>query len=260
MRARTATGLFLCLIVLLGAAPAQACREVLGVSVDCTPTPTPTPKPKTKRDRASAEQTGSPAGTMFRYAERARASAGLGELTYDSVAAGVAREHAARMAKAGKIFHNRALTSAATRRRLGYPDLLMENVGFGPSARKIHRAFMNSASHRRVLLHRGARAAGMGVVRRDGKLWVVQVFMDRNAPGGRSKAPAAASGSRRERAGRDAPPPSDSPDTIFGIDAPAVGFGSTPAPASRVAGWALILTAGVLSLAATWLALRRRAV
>lgn len=257
MGVRAAAAFFLSVILLLGAVPSYGCSRVLGVAVDCSPTPTP--KPTTKRPTGGSTETGkaSAAGTLFRKAAGARASAGRPGLRYDSVAARIAREHAARMADAGKIFHNRRLAGGPTRRRLGNPGLVMENVGFGPSAAKIHKAFMNSPTHRRVIMHRQARAVGIGVVRRDGTLWVVQVFMDRNAPGGRSHAPAATSPSRRKTS-RSANAPVDSPDTIVGIPAPADAAGM--APATPAGGWVLILFSATLALVATWLLVRRRAV
>ena len=61
-------------------------------------------------------------------------------------------------------------------RRLG------ENVGVAPAMgrgtlRALHRAFLNSPSHRRNVMLRSFNRMGVGIVRASGKVWVTVVFM-----------------------------------------------------------------------------------
>jgi uncharacterized protein YkwD len=83
----------------------------------------------------------------------------------------VAREQARRMADADRLYHNpRLSTDVRNWRWLG------ENVGYGPDALTIHRAFMNSPSHRANILDRDYAQVGIGTVVRSGRVWVAEVF------------------------------------------------------------------------------------
>ncbi len=84
-----------------------------------------------------------------------------------------AEEQAARMADAGKIFHNPDLGDITT-------DwyVLGENVGMGGDIDSLHQAFMNSSGHRANILNPDFDGVGVGVVWKGGIPYVSEVFMD----------------------------------------------------------------------------------
>lgn len=79
-----------------------------------------------------------------------------------------------------------------------------ENVGFGPEVRTVQEAFMRSAGHRANMLDRDYAQTGVGVARRDGRVWVVQVFRRPAwwSPGGQRLPPRAAPASRGDAEAR----------------------------------------------------------
>jgi len=96
----------------------------------------------------------------------------------------VAREHAARMADEGRLYHNARLGDEVT----GW-QALGENVGRGRAVDQIHTAFMESPSHRANILDARFTQIGLGVVVRDGEMWVVEVFRQPAAGAPRSPPP-----------------------------------------------------------------------
>jgi uncharacterized protein YkwD len=83
----------------------------------------------------------------------------------------VARQQAARMAARNRLYHNPKLaTSVRNYRWVG------ENVGYGPSVAKLHTALMRSPGHRANILDRDYTEVGVGVVYRNGRIWVAEVF------------------------------------------------------------------------------------
>lgn len=110
-----------------------------------------------------------------------RASAGLAgysaavALVADLVA--VARAHAEDMADQNRLHHNSRLPD-----QVEDWESLGENVGRGATVDDIHRAFMESPSHRAEILSTRSTQVGVGVVERDGVLWVVQVFRNPSKP------------------------------------------------------------------------------
>jgi uncharacterized protein YkwD len=114
---------------------------------------------------------------FMRKINRARRSHGRRSLNWDRQAGYVARKHARAMARHGYIFHDGDLGRVITRwRRLG------QNSGKGAGCRQLFRAFMRSAGHRRNVLGRW-RHMGVGVSRRNGRVYVQQVFEHRRDPG-----------------------------------------------------------------------------
>lgn len=83
-----------------------------------------------------------------------------------------ATEHANRLARAARVFHNEA-GLAERRSRTG--ESLGENVGLGADVPGVHRAFLGSASHRATILSDWDRV-GLGIARRAGETYVVEVF------------------------------------------------------------------------------------
>jgi uncharacterized protein YkwD len=114
---------------------------------------------------------------FMRKINRARRSHGRQGLNWDRQAGFVARKHARNMADHGYIFHDADLGRVITRwRRLG------QNSGKGAGCRQLFRAFMHSSGHRSNILGRW-RHMGVGVARRDGRVYVQQVFEHRRDPG-----------------------------------------------------------------------------
>lgn len=61
-------------------------------------------------------------------------------------------------------------------------DMVGENVGVGWEVDGLHRAFMDSSTHRDIILAPQFTEIGVGVLTgRDGRLWVVEVFRDPTA-------------------------------------------------------------------------------
>ena len=88
-----------------------------------------------------------------------------------------ARAHTRRMIRLNLLFHSRLPEPLAWRRSWG------ENVGCGPSLRRIMHAMMRSPEHRANILRRGYHRAGMGVIEARGhnlcgrhSLWTTQMF------------------------------------------------------------------------------------
>ena len=57
-------------------------------------------------------------------------------------------------------------------------SLLPDQPDDGFTVRGLHRQFMQSAPHRANILDPRMRQVGVGIVRRDGALWVTEVFRD----------------------------------------------------------------------------------
>jgi uncharacterized protein YkwD len=112
--------------------------------------------------------------TELALAERVdgvRAARGVPALDTRAGLSRVARGWAARMAREQRLRHNQRLGElVANWRYLG------ENVGYGPTWQDVHAALMNSPPHRANLLDRRFSEIGVGVVTRDGRVWVVEVF------------------------------------------------------------------------------------
>lgn len=119
----------------------------------------------------------------------------------------VARRQAARMAGAHRLYHNPSLGSEVS----GWVAV-GENVGVGATVDDIHRALMESATHRHAILSTEFTEVGVGVeVDGDGALWVAQVFR-------RPEAPPASSGTvvRAASAGSAPRPPAAPASVVVG--------------------------------------------
>jgi cysteine-rich secretory family protein/putative peptidoglycan binding protein len=100
-----------------------------------------------------------------------RSARGVPRLATRSDLVAVARAQAGRMASRNRLYHNPNLTMDVRNWRW-----VGENVGYGPSSTSVHRAFMNSAPHKANILDRDYTEIGIGVVVRDGRVWVAEVF------------------------------------------------------------------------------------
>jgi uncharacterized protein YkwD len=136
------------------------------------------------------------AGTCYRWSDAekgfvhktnaARANAGAHMLRRDPELSRVASKHAHEMAAANVLYHtpSNTLTRRVTRWRV-----LGENVGKGSGVRSLQRAFMNSPVHRRNILYPGYRYIGVGVVKKNGRMWVTVIFEGYDNPGTRLTMP-----------------------------------------------------------------------
>lgn len=117
---------------------------------------------------------------LGRLTNGARARRDKPKLKLDPELSKVAKVHAKFMAATGTLQHTppEILADRVTNwTRLG------ENVGYGPTVRKIHRAFMRSTVHREKILARRFRHFGVGIRRAGDRLWVTVVFAGREDPG-----------------------------------------------------------------------------
>lgn len=130
-----------------------------------------------------------------------RADKGLAPLGVDPELTAIARRWSARMADDGELSHNPNLGNEARDWRM-----LGENVGVGPTVESIHRAFVNSPRHYENLVEPAFTLIGVGVVERDGQIWVTQDF-------------------KQPRAARAAPAPAPAP-----RPAPAAAPAHAPRP------------------------------
>jgi hypothetical protein len=111
---------------------------------------------------------------------QSRGAAGFAPLTVHSDLVVGARNHTAEMIPTGTIFHS---TSAELSSVTSGWSVLGENVGKGPNPSVLHRAFMESPSHKANILGDFDRV-GVGVGHdADGTLYVTVIFMkSANAP------------------------------------------------------------------------------
>jgi hypothetical protein len=100
-----------------------------------------------------------------------RAKAGVGALTERSDIRTVARSWSLVMADRTQLGHNPSFSQQIT----GW-QRVSENVGRGPSVASLHQALMASEGHRRNILDERMTEVGVGVVIRDGRVWVTQNF------------------------------------------------------------------------------------
>ena len=113
---------------------------------------------------------------MLALINAARSEHGLPALRLETELVDEARAHTAAMLSGDRIFQSRAGDLARVS-----PDweLLGENVGYGPDVRSIHRAFMDSETHRDNILG-SYDGAAVGTGRSpDGRLFATVRFIQR---------------------------------------------------------------------------------
>lgn len=116
---------------------------------------------------------------LMKKINRHRAHRGKRRLEWDKQLGYIGRRHARRMARAGSIWHAGNLDDAVTRwRRLG------QTVGGARRCRALFRAFWRSTSHRNIMMGRW-RFVGVGTKRKNGFVFVLQIFESRRNPGNR---------------------------------------------------------------------------
>ena len=86
-----------------------------------------------------------------------------------------AKNQAQSMANAGKIFHSSNLATGVSPGWM----LIGENVAMAPSVSTAEKALEGSAPHRSNMLNPAFTEMGIGVVVRGGRVYLVQVFVQR---------------------------------------------------------------------------------
>jgi uncharacterized protein YkwD len=102
-----------------------------------------------------------------------RADRGLVRLEVRAHLNDVALDQALRMARRGAVFHNPDLVGEM----VGDWLWVGENVGQGMDLPSVHADFLASPAHRANVLDGDFTRLGGAVIRRDGRVWVVQVFL-----------------------------------------------------------------------------------
>ena len=99
----------------------------------------------------------------------ARAAHGLRPLNVRVYLTDKAHAHSGVMARKNRLYHS-DLTRICCWSRVG------ENVAYNSTVAGAHRALMRSPGHRANILNRSFRQVGVGIVKRDGRLWVTEIF------------------------------------------------------------------------------------
>jgi hypothetical protein len=117
---------------------------------------------------------------VFDELNHERASHGLTALEWDEHAAGAARNHARLLAETGKLSHQFP-GEASLPERLGATGarftVSAENVAQTEFIEDVHPALMTSSGHRANILSVSYNAVGIGVVEKQGKIYVAQDFI-----------------------------------------------------------------------------------
>lgn len=107
---------------------------------------------------------------MLERINQARTARGLAPLRFRADLMSAAKAHTRSMAGSRTLFHTPSFSGICCWRAVA------ENVGYGSTVRGLHRRFMRSPPHRANLLDRRMREVGIGIVARDGYLWITEVF------------------------------------------------------------------------------------
>lgn len=121
-----------------------------------------------------------PEKSFVRRMNRERYANNLRPMKLDPEVSKVSRVHTKDMARSNVVAHS---TTGQLRRRVTNWRTLGENVGVGSGVDELHRAFMNSETHRANMLDRGFKNIGVGTVQSGGRLWVTVIFEESQNPG-----------------------------------------------------------------------------
>src|ERR1041385_8248284 len=117
---------------------------------------------------------------IFDELNHERASHGLAVLQWDENAASAARTHARLLAESGKLSHQFPAEGTLPE-RLGATGarftVSAENVAQTEFIEDVHPALMDSSGHRANILSASYNAVGIGVVEKQGKVYVAQDFI-----------------------------------------------------------------------------------
>ena len=114
---------------------------------------------------------------IMRKINRIRQRNGRSALRRDKQVGVIARRHANSMASSYSVFHDGDIDRKITNWRS-----LAQNSGAAGSCKRVFWAFMRSSGHRANILGRW-RYMGVGVAKRNGRVFVQQVFEWRRDPG-----------------------------------------------------------------------------
>ena len=121
-----------------------------------------------------------------RLTNDAREAAGVRRLHLDPELSRVAKKHAHEMADKNLLYHT---PTRKLKRRVTKWEILGENVGRGGSVDSLPDAFLRSPAHLQNILYSRFRYLGVGVVKKNGSLWVTVVFEGYDNPGTRLTMP-----------------------------------------------------------------------
>lgn len=109
---------------------------------------------------------------MLNLVNNARKDHGLSPVRMGASMRKKARRHSVRMSNRGSLFHTSCLSCVSPKpyRSLG------ENVAMAGTVRRAHQNLMRSSAHRRIILCGCFKRVGIGVVRRNGRVWVTQRY------------------------------------------------------------------------------------
>ncbi|HET9839874.1 MAG TPA: CAP domain-containing protein [Candidatus Angelobacter sp.] len=117
---------------------------------------------------------------VFDQLNQEREKAGLPALEWNPLAADAARKHAALLAENAELSHQFA-GEASLAERLGATGLRFtgsaENIARTEHLEDVHLALMGSPGHRANMLSPKYNAVGIGMVERDGRVYVAQDFV-----------------------------------------------------------------------------------
>lgn len=111
---------------------------------------------------------------------RARARRDKRPVYLDRQISAVAAMHSRAMKRQAELYHTRENN---LRERVTRWELLGENVGRGMDPDSLHRAFMGSRGHRRIIIDKRFRYAGVGIVRDNDQVWITVLFESDLNPG-----------------------------------------------------------------------------
>jgi hypothetical protein len=111
---------------------------------------------------------------LLKFTNQTRLAQGLGMVGWDPALAAAALQHCQRMAQEAEISHQYngepELSQRASQAGARF-SLIEENIATGPSAQRIHIAWMHSPGHRANLLHPGIDRVGIAVIEVRGMLY-----------------------------------------------------------------------------------------
>ncbi|HVM19815.1 MAG TPA: CAP domain-containing protein [Egibacteraceae bacterium] len=117
---------------------------------------------------------------VYTRINKARQNHGLRALRVNPTIEAGAQSHARDMARRGSIYHDPNL-GAEVNEVLRPVWWYGENVGWTTTGKgapkRLHRAFMKSAGHRANILKKGATHMGLGVVKKNGNVYIVERFV-----------------------------------------------------------------------------------
>jgi uncharacterized protein YkwD len=117
-----------------------------------------------------------------RKMNKARSNNGRTRMGMDPELSRAARKHTWEMLGKEQLYHT---PSTKLKRRVTRWSVLGENVGVGGDVESLHQAFMNSPAHKANILYSSFRHVGIGVLKKDGRLWVTVIFEASRDPGTR---------------------------------------------------------------------------